>query len=240
MAKKKVTSKYSYLTSDWKSDDTVTYTYDNRRDCETHGCRDEGICRCGHIENIHITAFDTSYLIWKVLGTESNHNIADYCVDRLIRIAFRKGAPSPWDLSDLINIETCRGYYGEEIDSVKLDDSLAKELIKKLNHLDSLKTEKEKLAYLLTEDYGFLLPELTEISNWEIVYINGKKLNIGNYNHFKSLDPKKVAQYKDYDFPRAICLADGGKYRLIDGYHRIAAQLAKGTEEQFPVIVGSK
>jgi hypothetical protein len=39
----------------------------------------------------------------------------------------------------------------------------------------------------------------------------------------KSMRGVKVESYKDYTLPRGIVLEKDGKYRLIDGYHRVSA-----------------
>ena len=159
----------------------LEYDYHTENYCEESGCYDEGICRCGIISCAFVTSvnlhnmtnhiydsiFDKSKSIRRHKRIASilygGELVDKYCIYRIL---------SRYELYDkyLWNVEVIGGYYGEEIGNVTLPDELFKEISTKCSEVVELETLEDKLRYVLTLEYGYLLPEF-EKSNFKIIKI---------------------------------------------------------------------
>ena len=214
--------------------------YDATNDCAARGCDDEGICRCGGIENEFVSAVDISKMSdcvydsyfegWKNAKRNNVINnilygigkeIDVYCIDRILR-AHKIWMPEKWD------VEVIGGYYGQEIGDVSIRPEFAAQIEADIEKAISLGTIKEKAVFLLCLENGRLLPEL-EGKDFEIKTIGIDEVEFGNKEHAERASSKENAFYSDRNYfgIRGIVIESGGKYRVVDGYHRISSTKSK-------------
>ena len=207
-----------------------SYTYD----CESYGCDEEGICRCGSIHNEHVESVDVSLIVKKIYddffeqGKAADRNnainevlygigkdIDIYTIDRILR-SYKIWEGENW------NLEVEGGYYGQEVGDVTIKESIADKIEEELWIVFSLPTLKEKIEYLLKLEYGKILPEIVD-SNYESIVIDKDDIIFGVENHLKKVMKKDLDFYSDknYNGIRGIVKKSGDKWRVIDGYHRI-------------------
>jgi|688.fasta_scaffold258107_2 hypothetical protein len=207
-----------------------SYTYD----CENYGCDEEGICRCGSIHNESVESVDVSLIVKKIYdeffeeGKAANRNntinevlygigkdIDIYTIDRIIR-SYKIWESDNWD------IEVEGGYYGQEVNDVRIKESIADKIEEELMTVFSLPSLKEKIEYLLKVEYGKILPEITD-SNYESITIDKDDIIFGTEKHLDKVMKKDLDFYSDknYNGIRGIVKKSGDKWRVIDGYHRI-------------------
>jgi hypothetical protein len=207
-----------------------SYTYD----CENYGCDEEGICRCGSIHNESVESVDVSLIVKKIYdeffeeGKAANRNntinevlygigkdIDIYTIDRIIR-SYKIWESENW------NIEVEGGYYGQEVNDVRIKESIADKIEEELMTVFSLPSLKEKIEYLLKVEYGKILPEITD-SNYESITIDKDDIIFGTEKHLDKVMKKDLDFYSDknYNGIRGIVKKSGDKWRVIDGYHRI-------------------
>jgi ribA/ribD-fused uncharacterized protein len=198
----------------------IDIEYDTEHSCNDSGC--DYICRCGRIVNEYISSIDMSIALKSIFNDHipsSDEKLRIYyAIDRILhsRPMIDK---NNWD----INI--CGGYYGDELLSVTPTENLKKqilELLEKLPYLSWLETIQE----LLMLEYGNnLLIFLVNASDAKII----KNVPIENIiapsdRQFNIVEEeyknKSTFHYEDYFLPRVIAKDVGGKYSIIDGYHR--------------------
>lgn len=212
----------------------IDVDYNREYSCESSGCDSEGICRCSTIYDQHITYVDVSTLanvIYDMIydnskSSERQNKINDifgitkeleiYTIDRVIRKALI------YD-KNIWEINVGGGYYGEEIESVELDDKYADKLEKILSEALSINSVKERVEYLLQLEYDYILPELKN-KNYRIVTIDKSNITFGNDTHLKKVSKKDLEFYSDSEYTgiRGVVIKKDSKYKLIDGYHRIS------------------
>lgn len=201
----------------------VDYEYD-RTSCR--GCED--YCRCTQIINDRINSVKIAGIAREICVDESE--IFSYCVNRILTHSELR-SPDNWKLNIL------QGYYGEELDGARFTG----EVPIALNNLLSNKNDSAEMVKIaLTQEYGYLLPDLKDVIDFHIVGVALDDISIGQGEHYRRLDQKFVKQYNGFNMPLAVCLANrNGNHRLIDGYHRIAAARAEGSKV-VKVILGYK
>lgn len=206
------------------------YTYD----CENYGCDEEGICRCGTINNEHIDSVDVSLIVKRIYdeffeqGKAANRNnainevlygigkdIDIYTIDRILR-SYKIWENENWD------IEVEGGYYGQEAGNVTIKESIADKIDEELWTVFSLPSLKEKIEYLLNVEYGKVLPELSNC-NYESIVIDKDDVVFGVEKHLNKVMKKDLDFYSDKNYSgiRGIVVKSGDKWRIVDGYHRI-------------------
>lgn len=207
-----------------------SYTYD----CENYGCDEEGICRCGTINNEHIDSVDVSLIVKRIYdeffeqGKAANRNntinevlygigkdIDIYTIDRILR------SYKIWE-NDNWNIEVDGGYYGQEAGNVTIKESIADKIDEELWTVFSLPSLKEKIEYLLNVEYGKVLPELSNCA-YESIVIDKENVIFGVEKHLNKVMKKDLDFYSDKNYSgiRGIVVKSGDKWRIVDGYHRI-------------------
>jgi hypothetical protein len=219
----------------------VDVEYDTEYHCdEEENCDEEGnsfckndFCRCSTIENTRIEkGIDILYIVQAVLSPKSSI-IDEYCVERILRIN-KIYDTDPYH--DMLDIEVCRGYYGEEIGSVTLDRQIAKKIDEEVAKMLSL-SDNDKIRYVLELEYGYVLESLKNLT-FSIKEVDKENIIFAQKEYAKKLDKEMVEQYKDWnDLPRGICLKEDNveKYRIIDGYHRCMA-----ATDKLKIFVGEK
>jgi hypothetical protein len=209
------------------------YDYSDYRDCSAHGCDDEGICRCGTIENAHVISVNIPSMVNEIhgnyfdntLATKRNSTINNilggvskeidiYTIDRILRIN-KVYEPTNWE------VQVCGGYYGQEIDDIILDDSIARKVEDQLDKAFDIIDLTERIEYLLMLEYGELLPSL-QGCKYSVETVERDSIIFGSDEHYRKVNSKNLEHYSDkkYQGIRGIALVKGDKFRLIDGYHR--------------------
>ena len=216
-------------------------------DCESSGCNDEGICRCGMITEAYVTNVDIvriSSIIYDTINDDNDtsrkrnekldillngygKDMDLYTIDRILR-KWKVYDPESWD------IEICGGYYGQEIDEISLKYDLCEELNTEIIKALSIESLKERVEYLLKLEYNKILPELEE-SEWSLEIVDLDKIIFGSEHHVKKCKKeieKGSVKYRGYFYDdknyntvltnliRGVAIKKGDNYRLIDGYHR--------------------
>lgn len=209
------------------------YDYNDYRDCYAYGCDEEGICRCGTIEDAHVISVNIPLMVGEIhanyfdnsLATKRNSTINSilggvskeidiYTIDRILRIN-KVYEPSNWE------VQVCGGYYGEEIDDIILEDSIARKIEEQIDKAFSIIDLSERVEYLLILEYGKILPEL-ENCQYSIETVERDSIIFGSDEHYRKVNEKKLDHYSDRNYQgiRGIALVKDGRFRLIDGYHR--------------------
>lgn len=216
--------------------DYINYDFGRYYSCEESGC--DTICRCSTIFDVEITDIRnlTSY-IYDIYFDDStstkrnttidtvlngvNEEINIYLIDRIIRY-YKLYETESW----IINIE--HSYYGEEIDSIKIENNLALKIENDLNKVFSFESLNEKIKFILNLEYGYVMDKLS-ISEYEINSIDKSDIIYGNEIHLKNIKSLDLNFYNDknYHLIRGIVfeknINNKIKYQLIDGYHRVSS-----------------
>lgn len=211
----------------------VDIDYSRSYNCLEEGCRD--ICRCSEIVDIEIKSVDTKVLIDKIYNFYFDNSLETIRDNKISEIL--------WNIGDDINYYTieriCRyfkiweklevnkewGFYGEEIESVKISDS--KNLVELINIALSINDLNSRIEFLLSLEYGSLLPHL-EKRDWELSEIDVNDIIIRNESHLESVLKKDLKHYEDYDGIKGVVfLTKDDKWSLVDGYHRISKSSGK-------------
>lgn len=197
----------------------VDYDYE-RSNCTCH----DWPCRCTRIErawidNINIRGVvDELYRTYNLglYGRRNGHDSAinEYCFDRIC-YAFKI-----YD-EDLYEVETGGGYYGDEVYGVYFENE--EKIFNAYNELLSLNTNIEKIQYCLRLEYGYLIDCVESATSVDIIKTSPNNVRPPQKEYFIKVDKTVIEEYKNRDLPIAVCLRDGDKYKLVDGYHRFVA-----------------
>ena len=213
-------------TDNWQY--SVCYDLDSESDCEVYGCDKEGICRCRRIVGISVgsdlngidTFFSHTY-------EETGDSLDKVLAHWFCRKNFHKIC---WDF------ETTGGYYGEELEKITVSEdhgffNLA-EAFEKMSH-------KEKIEFLLQQEYGFVLPKVLAVKDWQLKavflsdVVNATNTNLSThalaaYKNFCEMkvrikDLRENFQENTRILAPLTLTADDKKYQVIDGRHRVTA-----------------
>lgn len=236
----------------------IDYDYRTHYDCDSHGCNDEGICRCSEINDVELQRVILSNNTGTFGRRETfasgiyNHfyppremtdskkrdkkisnllygNLDQYCIDRIMRHY------KLYDIN-LYEEEVKAGYYGEEFEGIFLiDNELEQKFKKDCGTVLSYKTIGDKLRFLLELEYDEVLDDLI-YADFDSILISKDDIDFTrvNKNHIDNVKNKgKLDYYSDdnYLLPRGIVRRHDDKYVIIDGYHRII-----NAEKQFNVF----
>ena len=211
----------------------TNYDYDAYRDCGAHGCDEEGICRCETLENAHVVTVDIPSIVNEIYNSIFDNSLSSkrnsainsilggvskeidiYTIDRILRIN-KAYEPTNWE------VQVCGGYYGQEIDDVLLENSVAQKIEDQINEALSIIDLTSRIEYLLMLEYGNILPAL-QGRQYSLETVERDSIIFGSDEHYRKVNTKNLDHYSDknYDGIRGIALVKDGKFRLIDGYHR--------------------
>jgi hypothetical protein len=193
----------------------VDYGYDRKYHCHSHNCDD--ICRCGTISGCRVKSVDVRSIAQEIFG-KGLTDTEKYCIERIL-VAHQVYQSSRYD----INIVP--GYYGEEVGGITLDRCVAKSCDADIKEMLSKRGDSRKVAFVLKVEHGYLLPILKG-KKFEVVKVAKSDLMFGQEDHYCRLDKDIVKMYEWYEkdgLPKGVCVQDGSRYRVIDGYHRCAA-----------------
>lgn len=211
----------------------TNYDYDAYRDCNAHGCDEEGICRCETLENAHVLTVDIPSIVNQIYNSIFDNSLSSkrnsainsilggvskeidiYTIDRILRIN-KAYEPSNWE------VQVCGGYYGQEIDDVLLENSVAQKIEDQINEALSIIDLTSRIEYLLMLEYGNILPAL-QGRQYSLETVERDSIIFGSDEHYRKVNTKSLDHYSDKNYQgiRGIALFKDGKFRLIDGYHR--------------------
>lgn len=198
--------------------------YDTRYDCDANGCNEDGICRCGVLTGVRVNSISTGSLLdWLSSAIPSDATDLDcYILERLIKHTLR---------TDMFEVHTCGGYYGEEVDSVKIDTSTEgyRDFARKLEVFNRLTTTTQQIQMILTLEYGYLLPEISAVEEWDVLDLAIKDVHADKdvlSRTVKEIVWKYVDESPAHGIRGVVVPRDDG-YRLVDGFHRYAAWTGK-------------
>ena len=181
----------------------IDIDYDVERDCETHGC--DFICRCSTINNIKIISLNDPITVANYPASPMN----DYCIGRLLSI---HGCYK----IDNYEVNTCAGYYGEEIRDVSFNHM--RELLNDVTTMLALGNDLEKLKYVLLKEYSFLPDYFDSVTGVAIQSVNLSDIVLNCIQ-------KRVTVKMTVDPSAPVGLlrrVDSTKYTIVDGYSRFS------------------
>lgn len=218
MRKEKDLGNYNFLYS--KGSD---YSYSTDYNCESYGCHDDGICRCSTIYDAEMTQIpDLEHF---VADNFKGSDLDLYCIDRIYAI-------NGFNHKENWKVETCGGYYGQEIAGIFFDN--AEKAFDEVQKLLSLTKDSDKIEYVLELEYGYKLNSILN-KTWKIDYVSFDDLFFGAEYH--KTNKQLVDCYANrIILPKGIVLQEQDKYRVVDGYHR----LATGTKDGMALVVIGK
>lgn len=200
--------------------DIIDVDYNYTYDCENYGCGDGGdVCRCCSISStpdcINGLNYKSYYSILESLNTKISNNLIDFSISCLMK------------KNDMFNVDnyevyTSRGYYGDEVDDITIDDSILNKFNNDVLQLFTKnKTVDEIVKALLVIEYGSLLPKYKNLTfNIEQKLFSDFRTKI-NYNQ-KVLD--SIQENHVTNIPSILGIyhqKDENNYNIIDGYHRL-------------------
>lgn len=217
---------------------SIEYDYNYSHNCEDSGCYDEGICRCGRIEDVTvdvdiknlvnelynyylsldtIDAIRDNKLRNLLYGTNKEFDL--YTLDRIVR-KVKIWESHNWD------IDVSGGYYGQELSSIKIDAGTANQIDIYVSCAFSL-SFNEQVEFLIRLEYEYILDDLKDVE-YEIATLDRKDVVFPNKKYKESLYDDSFSHYTDneYEGIRGIVLLKNGHYKLIDGYHRMTSTVS--------------
>jgi len=184
-------------------------------------------CRCTTISP-EVRSFDYKEVVRIIVEHFAIENEkVKYCVERICSTLTK----------DDFYCDKSGGYYGEELDSICIDNY---EVLNKLEEVIDIKVARKKkldkineenkvddqIRKVLVMEYGYLLDDL-KTSKFSVIEINPQDIIFPQEEYAKKLSIKKIEGYKNHFGICGIVKAKGSKYKVIDGYHRITANLKK-------------
>ena len=172
----------------------------------------------------------TVRLAFDALPTETKQKLATsmfiyrYCIHRILTFyGLYKEANWQYHLTD--------DYYAQDVQSIKLSPPLAEEVDKCLRKMITLR-DSRKLEYVLELEFKRVLPEARG-KDWQITSVTRDQLKFTNESLFNKCLKKDYTYLNTYKLPRGLCIkeetSDVPVYRVIDGYHRLAAAVEDAT-----------
>lgn len=208
----------------------VKYDYE-RSECTCNADENGDYCRCTTIKRAWVESINVKLVIKKLYKKycQDSSAINEYCFDRIC------SAHKIYD-KDYYEVESCGGYYGEEIEGVyfynesKIVDSYLQVL--------ALETDIEKIKFILELEYGYLIDRVLYVTSATIEEVPTEKIKLPQQEYFVKLDKEVIEDYKDRKLPIAVCIKHKDRfidafntYTLVDGYHRFVANKGKATNK---------
>jgi hypothetical protein len=201
----------------------VEYDYE-RSQCTCNAYEDGDYCRCTTIERAWVESINVKLVIKKLYEKycKEPSAIHEYCFDRIC-IAFKI-----YD-KDYYEVESCGGYYGEEIEGVYFENE--SRIVDAFLQVLTLESDIEKIKFVLELEYGYLLDKVKASTHAYISTVYTRAIDLPQQEYFVKLDKAVIEDYKNRKLPIAVCLECGGRYKLIDGYHRFVANKDRVTNQ---------
>lgn len=200
----------------------VDYDYE-RSQCTCNAYENLDYCRCTTIERAWVESINVNLIINKLYKKycEEPSDINEYCFDRICS-AFKI-----YD-KDLYEVESCPGYYGEEIGGVYFENE--EKIVEAFNKILELENDIDKVKFILELEYGYLIDKVTYRNFATIEEVCTEKIKLPQQEYFMKLSKEVIEDYKDRKLPIAVCIKKKDKfcdlfdcYILVDGYHRFIA-----------------
>lgn len=200
----------SYLNHNQHYNDGFSCDYDTN----SNNCHCRGYCRCKIITDFKTTKFNATEFINKAIDYLDPKLLSPfdiYACDRVIRAAkLTKGS---------FEGTGEKGYYGEEL-RVKINQEQVEFIEKHLYAVEFLKSNIDKIKYILNLEYGYLLDVIKEATSAEIKQINKSQIVQSQSEYRKKVDVSEFYS-QEYCLPTAIVKElSPDRYRILDGYHR--------------------
>jgi hypothetical protein len=200
----------------------VEYDYE-RSTCTCDAYERGDYCRCTTIERAWVEAIDIERVINKLytMYCKEHSEINEYCFERICMVM------KIYDKNNY-EVESCPGYYGEEIGGVYFEKE--EELVDTYNELLKLESDIEKIKYVLELEYGYFIDRVSIKTSAKIEVVNTEKIKLPQQEYFMKLSKEVIEDYKNRKLPVAVCIKEKDRfhdvfdrYILIDGYHRFVA-----------------
>jgi hypothetical protein len=208
----------------------VEYDYE-RSACTCDAYERGDYCRCTTIERAWVESIDIEKVIDKLYTKycKEHSEINEYCFDRICSVF------KIYD-KDYYEVESCWGYYGEEVDGVYFENE--EKIFNSYNELLKLESDIEKIKYVLELEYGYLLDRISIKTSAKIEIVNTEKVKLPQQEYFMKLSKEVIEDYKNRKLPMAVCIKEKDRfhdafdrYILIDGYHRFIANKDKNVNK---------
>ena len=199
------------------------YDYE-RSECTCNAYEDGDYCRCTTIERAWLESINVKLVIKKLYDKycQEHSDMNEYCFDRICT-AFKI-----YD-KDYYEVESCGGYYGEEIEGVYFRNE--SKVVDTFLDVLKFETDIEKIKFVLELEYGYLLDKVKNCTHAYISTVYTRAIDLPQQEYFIRLDKDVIADYKNKKLPIAVCLESGGRYKLVDGYHRFVANKDRATNQ---------
>lgn len=202
-------------------------------------CYREGICRSFQITTIRIKFVDIPSIaksIWekandhkskafhrknkiRMLLDGVDNRIDVYCLDRILKIN------KIWELNNL-DWSYINGYYGHEVDKIQLNEETVGLINSQYERCNQLKSLKEKMEYILTLEYGYILDSLKNC-DYQLEEVERDLIFFPQKNHYQKVKKKNTYRSRQKDTIMGLCIYEHGTYRVIDGYNRLSQSKLK-------------
>lgn len=159
--------------------------------------------------------------------------ITRYCIHRIL-------THHKVYLEENWNYQVGEDYYGEEIQGLTLKPQVATKIEHSLEEL-RIKNSTEKIEMILQMEYGRLIPSVIN-KKWAVSQVTPEELYYSNTEHHEqcknNLQEEQNTEYaktlSEYPYPRGLAILNpNGKYKVIDGYHRLVGC----PKDQNPLII---
>lgn len=143
-----------------------------------------------------------------------------YCIHRILT-HFKLYSESVWQyfITD--------DYHSQEISAICLKDNVAQAVDQCLSQMVLL-SDTKRIELMLDLEYGKIISSAYD-KEWLITHVDVEDLHFSNSAHYERCMLDDMTYMKGYKLPRGLCiLMPNGKYRVIDGYHRICAAIKNG------------
>jgi hypothetical protein len=178
---------------------------------------DQFYCRCSKIVSVDINEFKPHILL-ETLTAGIEDELLIYCIDRVIRNCKLD--------CESFRYEVIEGYYGEELDTIYLNNTDCHRIYSMIQELASL-PYIDMIKYILKLEYGYLIKALDMVNNLCISNIDVNHI-LEQEVYRKKIDVFNQYYQEEYLLPCGIFIKKNKKFRLIDGYHRTAKEFYKG------------
>jgi len=152
-----------------------------------------------------------------------------YCIHRILT-HFRVYQDESWQyhLTD--------DYYSQDVSSITLKPHIAEEIDRCLRQMVTLK-DNRKIESILELEFGRVLPEIQN-KEWRIAQVPADSLRFTNQALYNKCADEDLTYLDSYKLPRGLCIAEPtATYRVIDGYHRLAAVIKSGSNPSTKCLV---
>ena len=208
----------------------VEYDYE-RSQCTCDAYERGDYCRCTTIDRAWVESLNVKEVIKYLYERHSKEvsEIDEYCFDRICAIY------KIYD-KDYYEVESCYGYYGEEIGGVYFENE--EKVVDAYTEILRLESYLDKIKYVLKLEYGYLVDRLNYMTSATIEEVSTKKIELPQQEYFVKLSKEIIEGYKDRKLPVAVCIKHKDRvhehfdrYILVDGYHRFIANQDKATNK---------